>query len=141
MNPGLEFYPRDDERKAVKTLAAFGHSHQGISEYLKIDKKTLTKHFKHELQVGKIDLSHKCGGFLLETVMNEEAKTKDRIRAAEFILSRMCGWNEKAFQDSSIDAMAVAIRDGVIAVSSALQDERKDAPKNDKDVNVERNTQ
>lgn len=134
---GLEFMPRDSEREIVKTLTAFGHSHHEIAQYLEISRMTLEKHFDRELKVGKIELSLKCGSFLLETAMNENAELKERMGAARYILSRKCGWTEQMLQDSSIDTMANVIREGMTAVSASLQKERKDA-QNDKDVDSER---
>lgn len=134
---GLEFMPRDSEREVVKTLAAFGHSHRDIAQYLQISRATLEKHFDRELKVGKIELGLKCGSFLLQTALNDDAKLKERISAAKYILGCKCGWTEQKLEESSVDAMTNAIRESITAASASLQKERKDA-QNDKDVDSER---
>lgn len=135
MTSGLEYIPTYEERHTVKTLSSFGHSQREIAQYLRINKRTLEKHFVDELKVGKIHLTMKCGGFLLEVVDDDTYKPKERLDAAKFILSRICGWTEKTLQDSSIDTMASAIREGVEAVSLA-----KHKSPNGKDAEDERDT-
>lgn len=119
MDMGIVFRPTDKEREVVEALISFGHSHVAVADYLDMDADTLKKHFPDELKKGKTRLSLICGKFLLDTITNSEEKTKDRIQAATYILSRCCGWTEKV-DNSALDATAIAIRESVNAVKDAL---------------------
>jgi hypothetical protein len=119
MDRGIIYYPTDKERIIVESLVAFGHSHVAIAEYLDMGIDALKKHFPSELAKGKTSLALTCGRFLVDTVTNTQEKTKDRIQAATYILSRCCGWTEKV-DSSALDATAIAIRESVNAVKDAL---------------------
>lgn len=119
MDVGIIYRPTDKERVIVESLVAFGHSHEAIADYLDMTFLTLRKHFPDELKKGKANLALKCGRFLVDTVTNTQERTKDRIQAATYILSRCCGWTEKV-DSSALDATAIAIRESVNAVKDAL---------------------
>ena len=48
-----EYEPTDAQRALVESAAAFGLTQADIAEQLKIDEKTLRKHFRDELSSGK----------------------------------------------------------------------------------------
>lgn len=51
-----KFVPTDDQRRTVKSLAAYGMSHEGIAHMLALrSPKTLRKHFRKELELGAIE--------------------------------------------------------------------------------------
>ena len=133
MDRGINYRPTKTELALVETLVAFGHSQRVIAKYMDIHTDTLSKHYKDELAKGKINLALTCGRLLRDCVDDNQATYKDRINAAQFLLSRLCGWSEKIHQDASIDTMSAAIRESVKAVSAALSKETQ----NDKDVESE----
>jgi DNA-binding XRE family transcriptional regulator len=49
------FRPSDEQRRLVKTLAAFGINQQKIARRVDVSHKTLTKHFRDELEHGSIE--------------------------------------------------------------------------------------
>jgi hypothetical protein len=53
-----EYVPTADQRALVENAAAFGLTQADSAEQLKIDEKTLRKHFRDELSSGKfVDVS------------------------------------------------------------------------------------
>jgi DNA-binding NarL/FixJ family response regulator len=58
-----EYVPTDDQRALVENAAAFGISQADIANQLKIDEKTLRKHFREELNSGKFKVDmHSVSG-------------------------------------------------------------------------------
>jgi hypothetical protein len=49
---GKLFTPTDEQRRSVLTMTGFGILHAEIATMLRIDKKTLYKHFRRELDTG-----------------------------------------------------------------------------------------
>lgn len=49
---GRLYQPTDDQRRQVLTMTGFGIRHEDICTSLQIDKKTLYKHFRRELDTG-----------------------------------------------------------------------------------------
>ena len=49
---GKLFQPTDDQRRQVLTMTGFGILQEEIANALEIDRKTLTKHFRRELDTG-----------------------------------------------------------------------------------------
>jgi len=48
-----EYVPTAEQRALVESAAAFGLTQADIAEQLKIEEKTLRKHFRDELSSGK----------------------------------------------------------------------------------------
>jgi hypothetical protein len=49
---GKRYRPTDEQRRLVMTMTGFGILHAEIAVALQIDKKTLYKHFRRELDTG-----------------------------------------------------------------------------------------
>ena len=56
-----EYVPTADQRALVENAAAFGLTQADIAEQLKIDEKTLRKHFQDELSSGKFKVDMTAG--------------------------------------------------------------------------------
>ena len=51
-----KFIPTDEQRRTVKSLSAYGITHEGIARMLRLrSPKTVRKHFREELTVGAIE--------------------------------------------------------------------------------------
>jgi AraC-like DNA-binding protein len=61
-----EYEPTDDQRALGENAAAFGLTQADIAEQLKIDEKTLRKHFKDELSGGKFKVDMLAGKTVTE---------------------------------------------------------------------------
>jgi hypothetical protein len=60
-----EYEPTADQRALVESTAAFGLTQADIAEQLKIDEKTLRKHFRDELSSGKFKVDMTAGKTLV----------------------------------------------------------------------------
>ena len=60
-----EYEPTDAQRALVESAAAFGLTQADIAEQLKIDEKTLCKHFRDELSSGKFKVDMTAGKTLV----------------------------------------------------------------------------
>lgn len=65
------FVPTDEQRKVVRKLAGYGLPHEQIAALVGrgIDRDTLTKHFRVELDEGKAASSEAIGRTLFEKAM------------------------------------------------------------------------
>jgi hypothetical protein len=54
-NAGRLFKPTDDQRRQVLMMTGFGILQEDIAIALRIDKKTLYKHFRRELDTGRTE--------------------------------------------------------------------------------------
>lgn len=85
--PELKF--TDEQRKQVQTLSGYGLSQDQISRMLEIDRNTLKKHFKAELEKGKdIALSQALNSLFSNIKKGKEA-------SLIFYLKTQHGWKEK----------------------------------------------
>ena len=58
-----EYVPTADQRALVENAAAFGLTQADSAEQLKIDEKTLRKHFQDELSSGKFKVDMTAGWY------------------------------------------------------------------------------
>jgi hypothetical protein len=77
-----EFKPTDEQRRSVMTCHAVGMSNRDIAAAIRIDEKTLTKHFAHELLHGRTIVRQQ----LLAAVTTQAIKGK---KSAIALLERM----------------------------------------------------
>lgn len=76
----------DANRALVKVLTAAGLTQEEIAKHLKINRKTLAKHYAHELETGWIEAIGEATTTIIEEM---RSKTSDkRLDAAKFFLSR-----------------------------------------------------
>lgn len=85
---GIEHKPTDDSKKLVRSLSAVGIRYVDIAQKLDITDDTLVKHYKKELEDGRIDANAAIG----QTLFNQ---AKDgNTSAAIFWLKTRAGWKE-----------------------------------------------
>jgi len=88
MTQGIEHIPDDNTRLLVKTLAAVGTRYVDIAHKLGITDDTLRKHYRQELEDGRIDANSQVAGTLFQ-----KAK-QGNMTAAIFWLKTRAGWKE-----------------------------------------------
>ena len=103
--------PSEGNRAMVRILVAAGLTHEEIATHLRINRKTLVKHYPEDLQTGWIGKMHDAA----KTVFDEmTSKTSEkRLDAAKFFLSRRGRglWSEsKNVEISGPNGGAVPVR-------------------------------
>ena len=88
MAQGKLHKPTEKDRETVKRLSALGVPHEDIATRLKISADTLVKHYKDELDEGRIDANAAIAGTLFN-----QAK-KGNTAAAIFWLKTRARWKE-----------------------------------------------
>ncbi len=81
-----EHVPTRENKAAVTALAALEHTHNEIARYLRIDLKTLRKHYKAELATDPMWLQGVAELRLAQHIR------KGNLRAILFFLRVKCGW-------------------------------------------------
>jgi len=92
---GKEHIPTEETRKLVKMLASLGTRYQDIALKLDIIDDTLRKHYKNELEEGRIDANAQIANTLFQ-----QAK-KGNMTAAIFWLKTRAGWKETTAHELS----------------------------------------
>lgn len=88
-NPGRPPHvPTDDGRSMVRRLAAVGARHEDIALKMGFSSDTLTRHYRKELDDGRIDANAVIAGTLYEQAR------MGNITAAIFWLKTRAGWRE-----------------------------------------------
>ncbi|MBP0495708.1 hypothetical protein [Roseomonas indoligenes] len=90
MPQGHAFEATDDQRRTVRAMSGFGVPHDDIATLLRIDPKTLRKHFRWELDSGSIEATAKVGQSLYRM-----ATEGGSVAAAIFWMKARAGWREK----------------------------------------------
>jgi len=88
MTQGVEHFPDDKSKLLVKSLSAVGIRYVDIAQKLGITDDTLRKHYKKELEEGRIDANTQIGSTLFQ-----QAKSGNTT-AAIFWLKTRAGWKE-----------------------------------------------
>ena len=103
---GIEHIPDDNTRLLVKTLAAVGTRYVDIAHKLNITDDTLRKHYKQELEEGRIDANSQVAGTLFQ-----KAK-QGNITAAIFWLKTRAGWKETQITElvGGVDGIEVTFK-------------------------------
>jgi AraC-like DNA-binding protein len=87
-----EYEPTADQRALVESASAFGLTQADIAEQLKIDEKTLRKHFRDELSSGKFKVDMTAGKTVAELMKSRDERV--RLDAAKYYTARRMGWKE-----------------------------------------------
>lgn len=92
------FVPSDEQRSIVRVMVAAGIQQNQIAAALKIERTTLAKHFRDELDNGMVQAN-------AQVVANLFRQTKLNVRAAEFWLTNRDSrrWAHKQRIDGSMD--------------------------------------
>jgi hypothetical protein len=89
--------PTDALRKRVKQHAALGVTQNELSRILGIDKHTLEKHYRQELDVAMIELNTAVAG-KLASAATSKSHTGPTVTAAMFWARTRMGWKETLVQ-------------------------------------------
>lgn len=81
--------PTPQTQKQVETLAAYGTPHAAIAAIVKVDEKTLRKHYREELDTGAHKANAKVAGSLYK-----QATEGGNTSAAIFWMKVRAGWKE-----------------------------------------------
>ena len=102
---GKEHIPTDESRKLVRSLSAVGIRYVDIAQKLEISDDTLVKHYKKELEDGRIDANASIGQTLFQ-------QAKDgNTSAAIFWLKTRAGWKEtQAHEISGADGAPMVMK-------------------------------
>jgi hypothetical protein len=87
-----EYKPTADQRALVESASAFGITQAEIANQLKIDEKTLRKHFREELNSGKFKVDMLAGKTVTELMKSRDDRV--RLEAAKYYTARRMGWKE-----------------------------------------------
>ena len=89
-------YVRTEENaERVEALCAYGMDHVMIASMLGISHDTLTKYYRHELDVGKSKVVEQVANSLKRNAMSGD------VQAQKFFLSSRAGWSEKQTHELS----------------------------------------
>jgi hypothetical protein len=88
-----EYEPTAKQRALVENAAAIGITQAEIANQLKIDEKTLRKHFRDELSSGKFKVDMLAGKTVTK-LMGESKDDRVRLEAAKYYTARRMGWKE-----------------------------------------------
>jgi hypothetical protein len=86
---GRLFQPTDDQRRAVLTMTGFGLRQDEIATSLEIDKKTLHKHFRRELDTGMIEANVRVAKALYQNAVQH-----NNVAAQIWWTKTRMGWKE-----------------------------------------------
>jgi hypothetical protein len=95
--------PTPQQRAEVSALKSFGVPLDDIAAYIGIDRKTLSKHYKAEIETAQIKANANVAKFLYSAAsgkaMESGADHADCIRAAMFWAKTRMGWRETSQVD------------------------------------------
>ena len=92
-----KYEPTDSQRALVENAAAFGLTQADSAEQLKIDEKTLRKHFRVELSSGKFKVDMLAGKTVTELMESRDERV--RLDAAKYYTARRMGWKETSVNE------------------------------------------
>ena len=93
---GVEHIPDEKSRLLVKSLSAVGIRYVDIAQKLDITDDTLRKHYRKELEDGRIDANASIGNTLFNQAKNGNTS------AAIFWLKTRAGWKETSVTEHAI---------------------------------------
>jgi uncharacterized protein YjcR len=85
---GIEHIPTEETRKLVRSLSAVGIKYVDIANKLDISDDTLVKHYKKDLEDGRVDANASIGQTLFQQAKN------GNTAAAIFWLKTRANWKE-----------------------------------------------
>ena len=97
--PGARVVPTEETRRTVKAMAGVGVPHTQIAAYMRIDTKSLRKHYRDELDRGMVEANVKVAQTLFNLATVEKS-----VPAAIFWLKARAGWREKVNIEHSGEA-------------------------------------
>src|ERR1019366_1365625 len=91
------YTPSAEQRALVENASAFGLTQPQIAAQLKMDEKTLRKHFREELDSGKFKIDMVAGGAIVAGMKSNDERV--RLDAAKYYTARRMGWKETTTQE------------------------------------------
>jgi hypothetical protein len=88
--PRPPFQPTDEQRRMVKSLAAYGTKQDEIAQVLGVSSRTLRKHFRAELDRAGVEANSQIAQALFRKA------TSGDTTAAIFWLKCRAGWRERS---------------------------------------------
>jgi hypothetical protein len=82
------YKPDDAQRRQVEAMSAYGIPENDISRVLRVDPKTLRKHYRDELDMGSTKANAQVAGFLFNAARN------GNVTAQIFWLKTRARWKE-----------------------------------------------
>jgi hypothetical protein len=108
---GREFKPTPKQRQLVEEAAGYGLKQTDIAGFMAIDKLTLYKYFRQELDYGKFKLDMLAGNTIKKS-MGQAEDERVRLDAARFYAARRMGWKEDVgLQHTGADGGPIDVRD------------------------------
>jgi hypothetical protein len=93
MPRGERYEPTDTTRAVVRALAAYGVPHVEIAGRLGVNVKTLDRHYRRELDLGRIEANARVAERLFQVATRETADEAS-LAAMIFWLKCRAGWRE-----------------------------------------------
>lgn len=100
--------PTPADRKKVRVLSGLGIKQDDIAAAFGIDDKTLRKHYREELDGGKIESNSAVARSLYNMATDPD---KPQVSAAIFWLKCQAGWKDQEAQATPAEAYAEALRE------------------------------
>lgn len=101
---GLEHKPTEENRTLVKTLSSYGVTYEDIALKLDISSDTLVKHYRRELDLGRIEANANISQKLYQQAANGS------LQAQIFWLKTRARWKEVTQHEiSGVDGADVGI--------------------------------
>lgn len=93
--------PTEEKRKLVETSSGFGLPHEQIATLVGIDDKTLRKHYRAELDLGKARANRQIAGKLFQKATSGDTTsliwwTKTQMKWSETIKQEVTGADGEA---------------------------------------------
>jgi hypothetical protein len=82
--------PTEEQRRLVRAVSGFGIPQEQIATHLKIDAKTLRKHFRQDLDRGMVEATAKVAQSLFQM-----ATSGKNVAAAILWMKARAGWRER----------------------------------------------
>jgi AraC-like DNA-binding protein len=90
------FQPTPEQRRTVRTMAAYGIRHEEIAKVVGCDEKTLRKHFRDELDKAMLEANAKVA----ETMFRLATRGTPQTQASTiFWCKARMGWSERSQLD------------------------------------------
>ena len=92
----LEHIPTDDQRRLVESTSGLGLPHEQIAMLVEIDDKTLRKHYRKELDLGKAKANSQIAKTLYQKAVAGDTTsliwwTKAQMRWSETVKQELTG--------------------------------------------------
>lgn len=100
--------PTDEQREAVRVMAACGVRHDAIAAIVGVSDETLRKHYGHELAHGNAEVIRDVANALIARALGEGP---DAVNAQKFFLERRGGpeWRQNQSVDLTFETSLAAM--------------------------------